>query len=223
MCYTPNNHFNLPLSAEALDYTLPTSVETAHGDYPIYRDSSDFGPRVLHSGCALTICRPLITLAAKHLYFARRELVPQACPPHAPLNRATIEPGRQFVGPTHEDIAEFNAHKGAKLYPAHGFNALDSACRDSQAPSARWDYDWERMLSCCDPWAASPFAGPVSPVGALNGLWGGRMSVSESPLLALAKASVNGSRIFRSRMFKPIICSWETQHDRLISRKSLSP
>lgn len=167
---------------------------TAHGPYPLYRDPTAIITRVIHYGVVYPISAPLITIAAKLVYFSRRETIPFAIPPHLPRNRAhALQLGRRDVVPTQADVIEFNAHKDTKLPPRTKWDwwadltddelaVEDSGISrpDLKATSAKWDNDWMRLRFCSDPWVHTPLKGPVYTAGMLTGLWQGRMLVSLS-------------------------------------------
>lgn len=107
---------------------------------------------------------PLISPAARLLYFARRELLPFGIPPHLPLTRAHAE--RTEIGPTQEDIREFNTGVCARLV-------------DPDGPSVQNDCDWTRLRTCRDATDVDqPRLGRVYVPGSLSGLFVGRMLVS---------------------------------------------
>lgn len=169
------------------------SIVTAHGPFPIYRNGVwtlyhyglDQQPRVTP---------PLITIPAKLLYFSRREVIPFGIPPHLPLTRDHANQlGITEIGPTQEDVHEFNAHKAARVIPEtkwHWWEDLSdhetaraefgAYFPDLKVASAHWDVDWERLRFCVDGFK-NPFdfvnKGPVYIPGTLNGLWQGRMIV----------------------------------------------
>lgn len=121
---------------------------------------------------------PLITIAAKLVYFSRRELIPFDIPPHLPLTRAdAIASGRTEVAPTQEDIIEFNQHLNTKL-PSRG-DAWGADRAAGEPLSKSTDDDWWRLRMCTDAWVTEPRLGRVYTPGLFTGLWQGRMLVGD--------------------------------------------
>ena len=164
---------------------------TAHGAFPLYRDPSVLNQDLTHFGHSFKMSMPLITIAAKLLYFSRREIVPFNVPDHLPVNRAhAIQLGLYDVGPTQEDVIEFNTHTDTK-FPRRTtwdwwedltedeldmeFDGLSSAALKSA--SSKWDNDWMRLSYCSNPWIDTPCKGVVYTPGMFTGLWQGRMIV----------------------------------------------
>jgi hypothetical protein len=90
---------------------------------------------------------------------------------------------------TQEDIRSFNRHKGTRLFEPSRWDWWSiNGANQHEPPSTKWDGDWERLVSCWDPWSEPFFRGPVYPLGALDGLWVGRMIVSPFTKLAISFA-----------------------------------
>jgi hypothetical protein len=165
---------------------------TAHGPYPLYRETHVLLEDVYHFGRSLAFSRPLVTIAAKMLYFTRRETVPIGIPTHLPVNRAhALSLGHTHVHPTQADVHEVNRHESVKMvqrglwdYMANMTEAEKKIMYDGlwtptlTSASAKWDNDWNRMTFCYDPWRRMPLKGVTYTHGMLNGLWQGRMLVS---------------------------------------------
>ncbi|KAJ7728590.1 hypothetical protein DFH07DRAFT_998824 [Mycena maculata] len=170
----PQNHFTLPLSSTPTDHT--TSIVTAHGPYPVYLDPRRAWSQV-HFSARPTLVPPLVTVAAKLVYFSRRETVPFSIPPHLPRDRAAARAaGITHVGPNQDDIHEVNAHLNARLPEVRlGWGACDG---DAEPLSARWDPDWCRLRKCFSAWRVpdARLGTPYQP-GTFTGLWQGRMLI----------------------------------------------
>jgi hypothetical protein len=145
---------------------------------------------VFHFGRPIRFRTPPITIAAKLLYFSRRETIPLAIPDDLPVDRPTALAQGQSWGQTQADIIEVNSHAGAQfvdssdwdwkstLTPEQRQIEEDGVCRrDLRAPSAAWDNDWERFTACWDAWADVELKGSVYTFGSLDGLWQGRLLV----------------------------------------------
>jgi hypothetical protein len=164
---------------------------TAHGPFPVYSEPTLITQQLIHFGEPIKMSTPLITVAAKMLYFSRREIVPFNIPPHLPVNREhAMQLGHFEVGPTQDDVVEFNAHINTKLPPATRWNWWEDLTAEElslgfsgvwtpklKLPSAKWDNDWMRLNYCYNPWIDIPAKGTVYTPGMLTGLWQGRMIV----------------------------------------------
>ena len=171
---------------------FPASVQTAHGIYPLYREPHKLIEDVDHYGRNLEWSRPLITIAAKMLYFARRETVPIPIPPQLPRDRAhAIELGHIHISPTAADVQEVNDHLTVQFVDRTEWDyhtkmsdeqleQMDEGLwtEDLNTASSRWDNDWNRSAFCFDPWLRTKLKGVTYTHGMLNGLWQGRMLVS---------------------------------------------
>ena len=189
--YAPPNHFDLPLS-EAFGHRFPHSVITAHGPYPLYRETHLLIEDVKHFGRHLEFSRPLVTIAAKLLYFTRREMVPIGIPTHLPIDRDhAISLGHTHVRPTQADVHEVNNYHSVSTVEHGPWDYLARMSNEEQkqfkdglwtptltSASAKWDNEWNRAAFCHDPWNSMPLKGVTYTHGMLNGLWQGRMLVS---------------------------------------------
>ncbi|KAJ7133407.1 hypothetical protein C8R44DRAFT_899892 [Mycena epipterygia] len=167
----PQNHFHLPLR-NAINADS-NSIVTAHGQYPIYLDPGRAWSQV-HFSARPVIIPPLVTVAAKLVYFSRRETVPFIVPPHLPLNREhALAAGITRVSPNQDDILEVNAHLNAHLPEVRpGWGTPP----DGEPLSMRWDSDWWRLRKCFSMWREPDRRlGPVYEPGIFTGLWQGRM------------------------------------------------
>ncbi|TFK56903.1 hypothetical protein OE88DRAFT_1650405 [Heliocybe sulcata] len=197
--HAPDNHYWFPLPSE-YENSYPASVRTAHGPWPLYRNQKSIRNVITHYGKELTFSTPLISQAAKLIYFSRREVEPIRIPPHLPLNREhALQQGLEF-GPTQEDVNEFNTFPQAKLLPKQTWNWLDELSeeqrklersgswhRSLRTASAKWDNDWERWVSCHELLKEPEAKGAVYAFGMMNGLWQGRLLVANEPAyMALA-------------------------------------
>jgi hypothetical protein len=165
---------------------------TAHGPYPLYREPSEITQSIYHYGLETEVSVPLITVAAKLIYFSRREAVPFFVPNDLPVNRMhAASLGHFEIRPTQADIIEVNAHVDTKLVPHTKWNWREDLTEDEleledsgiysvdlKSASSKWDNDWMRLCFCANPWIPDPMKGTVYSVGSLIGLWQGRMLVS---------------------------------------------
>ncbi|KAJ7490732.1 hypothetical protein FB451DRAFT_1552353 [Mycena latifolia] len=178
--FAPQHHFNLPLRTSVAEPA--NSIITAHGPYPIYLDPGRAWSQV-HFSARPAILPPLVAVAAKLVYFSRRETVPFGIPPHLPLTRAhAVAAGIMNVGPTQEDILEVNAHLNDRLPQVEPAEDTDN---DTAPLSALWDADWWRLRACLSVWRAPDAQlGSTYAPGSLAGLWQGRMLVPSEPHFA---------------------------------------
>lgn len=164
------------------------SIQTAHGDYPIYRRPERAWSQIYY-GSRPMLMYPLAAEAAKLIYQSRRDLAVLTVPPHHPRTRAdAIAAGITGVFPTQEDVAEVNAHKSAQLVKRViwdwdlGIAVVPGEEHNAQPVDASraWDCDWWRLRFCLDIWKNQPRwrPGRVYIPGSLSGLWQGKMLVS---------------------------------------------
>ena len=187
--HAPDNHFNFPLHP-ATQNQLPFSLLTPHGLWPLYRRPEDVVSDIPHFTGTISLSHPLITVAAKLLYLARREVQPIQVPPTLIVDRATaLAQNRTGIFPTQADIIEFNRYRGSQFIDKGNWDAwkegltfeeLRIEASSTWLPSlkcisSKWDPDWTRLISCTDPWSNSPYKRAVHSYGVLNGLWHGRM------------------------------------------------
>jgi hypothetical protein len=186
--FAPDHHFYLPLPEEWEPSDL--SLQTTHGEYPVFPPRGDTIVEVFHFDRLIRFRTPPITIAAKLIYFSRRETIPLAIPNDLPVDRPTALAQGISWGQTQADIIEVNEHAGAQfvdtsdwdwkstLTPEQRRIEEDGACtRDLRAPSVAWDNDWERFTKCWDPWAIVELKGTVYRFGSMDGLWQGRLLV----------------------------------------------
>ena len=143
-----------------------------------------------HFTGTISLSHPLITVAAKLLYLARREVQPIQVPPTLIVDRATaLAQNRTGIFPTQADIIEFNSYRGSQFVDKGNWDAWKEGLTQEELRleasstwlptlkciSSKWDPDWTRLISCTDPWSNSPFKRAVHSYGVLNGLWHGRM------------------------------------------------
>ncbi|TCD63351.1 hypothetical protein EIP91_005652, partial [Steccherinum ochraceum] len=197
--HAPDNHFDFPLSPDYHN-EFPYSLMTPHGFYPLYRQPNLVAERHLHFNIPMDIAPPLITVAAKLLYFSRSEAMEIQFPSQLPVDRAAAlalhaqqyPNERPYPSPTQTDWREFNAHKGAKLVDLGTWDwrsemtLEDGALEDDgvwrkslRAPSAKWDHDWHRLTGCWNPWEYNDLKGVVYSYGTMHGLWKGRMLIPD--------------------------------------------
>ncbi|RDB15915.1 hypothetical protein Hypma_003505 [Hypsizygus marmoreus] len=105
----PPQHFTLPLPSSPHLLVQPTTIPTLHGPYPVYPSPTMRLISRPHYGTRPVLSTPLISSAARLLYFARDEVVPLGVPPHfANDRRESWAQGRKEIGQTREDVEEFN-------------------------------------------------------------------------------------------------------------------
>ncbi|KAK0205932.1 hypothetical protein DFS33DRAFT_1257033 [Desarmillaria ectypa] len=189
MAFAPPNHFTLPLVSQSGDFSnanthIPfrtrqthlLSVLTPHGPFPIYRSTDPIWLQVYFTR-RVEITWPLITAAAKLLYFARRERYALGMMPTLPRDRADAIQ-RRMTGATQADIIEINRNRlggpngkdgGTKLPDSVTSVGPDGIDERSQA-SRLYDADWYRLRLC-----GNFRRGDVYTLGSLTGLWAGRM------------------------------------------------
>ena len=185
----PDHHLILPLPQEWERNDLVSS-QSEHGEYPVFPPRGDTIVEMFHYGRSIRFRTPPITIAAKLIYFSRRETIPLAIPSDLPVDRAAALAQRRNWGPTQADIIEVNSHTGAQFVDASDWDWKSTLTpeqrrieedgvwrRDLRSPSAAWDNDWERFTACWDPWANVEFKGTVYTFGSMNGLWQGRLLV----------------------------------------------
>lgn len=187
--HAPDNHFNFPLDPTTQNQ-LPFSLLTPHGIWPLYRRTEDVVSHIPHFTGTISLSHPLITVAAKLLYLARREAQQIQVPQSLIVDRATaLAQNKTGVFPTQADIIEFNRYPGSQFVDKGNWDdwrdgltqaELRASASHTWLPalkciSSKWDPDWTRLISCSDPWKYSPFKRAVHMYGVLNGLWHGRM------------------------------------------------
>ncbi|KAJ7170955.1 hypothetical protein C8R46DRAFT_1087260 [Mycena filopes] len=183
--FAPQNHFLLPLQTAILPQA--NSIVTAHGAYPVYLNPQRAWSQI-HFSSRPVITPPLVTVAAKLVYFSRRETVPFSIPPHLPLNREHARAaGITHVGPNQDDIHEVNAHLNERLPEVRAGWGEGSAHENDEPLSVRWDSDWWRLRKCFNVHRATDRRLGLSYVpGTFTGLWQGRMLIpSEHHFTAL--------------------------------------
>ncbi|KAK0237723.1 hypothetical protein EDD85DRAFT_1004540 [Armillaria nabsnona] len=171
MAFAPPNHFILPLVSQSGDFSdvnthIPfrtrqthlLSVLTPHGPFPIYRSTEPIWLQVYFTR-RVEITWPVITAAAKLLYFARMERYTLGIMPTLPRDRAdAIQRG--LIGPTQADVIEINRNRlggpdgkdgGTKLPDSIISAGPDGVDERSQA-SRQYDADWYRLRLCANVW-----------------------------------------------------------------------
>ncbi|KIJ13038.1 hypothetical protein PAXINDRAFT_170794 [Paxillus involutus ATCC 200175] len=170
--FAPHTHFTLPLPRNLAQ--PPHSFLTVHGPYPQYRDG--FSRRMpFYQATDFEVGIPLASVAAKLVYFSRREVMPLGTPPHLPRTREhAIQLGLTMVNPTQEDIQELNEHKVAKLIPKTTWDWWSAIENYDRAPSASWDDDWNPLIDCIHLFTPVLLKRTHYTPGLLSGLWQGR-------------------------------------------------
>jgi hypothetical protein len=182
----------VPLS-EDLNGHFPTSVTTVHGEWPQYVDGRDVTYRVPCYGGSVLLVTPILSIAARLLFVAVRELTPMSVPPQLYVNRqhAAQHGHGEEIMPTQADIHEVNAMSHAKLRPRPNWDwlaGLSPAERHHEisglsrgpfrAPSFSWDDEFIRLMYCNDGYHIHPDKGCVYTPGSITGRWAGRFNVS---------------------------------------------
>ncbi|KAK0209134.1 hypothetical protein DFS33DRAFT_1307866 [Desarmillaria ectypa] len=169
--FAPPNHFVLPLQSNTYDFSnLPSripfrtrsahflSVPTPHGPYPVYLSPSRVWSQV-HFSRRISLTCPLVTTAAKLLFFSRRELYPYGMNYSLPRNRSeAVARGLSGqIGPTQEDIHEMNLHRLGGPDGKYGGTKLPTVALDSSGEvsdiSKAYDPEWYRLRLCKNAWA----------------------------------------------------------------------
>jgi hypothetical protein len=138
----------------------------------------------------LFINSPLITIAAKLLFVARKEMIPIRAPPHLPQG-----PGEGVVGITQEDFREINRSPGARLcrvvtwdWDTGSPKRVDGEEGDGNEidgegweESKVWDTEWWRILLCghCESRRPMHLPGDVFKLGSMSGSWHGKEYVRD--------------------------------------------
>jgi hypothetical protein len=190
--HAPDNHFALPLDESFYEGHFPSSVSTVHGEWPHYIDGRDIIQSVPCYGGVVRLVPPLITIAARLLFVAVRELQPMGVPDSLYRDRAhatQLGHGTE-IQPTQADVHEVNASAHARirarpnwewlagLTPAERHHEVSGLSRWScRAPSARLDDEFLRLMYCNDTYHTHPEKGRVHILGLLTGNWAGRFNV----------------------------------------------
>jgi hypothetical protein len=171
---------------------FPTSVGSAHGEWPHYVNAQDVINTVPCYGGAVKLATPLITVAARLLFVAVRELVPMHVPADLFTDRADAARHGQaeVIRPTQADIIEVNAVDHVRIRPRPDWDWLAGLSPSEyhheasglyhapfRAPSARWDDEFMRLMYCSDVYHNPPEKGRIHQLGSLTGDWAGRFNV----------------------------------------------
>ncbi|KAF8167243.1 hypothetical protein B0H34DRAFT_669736 [Crassisporium funariophilum] len=176
----PPNHFHLPLSSHNPHHQPPLTAPLQHGPYPLYLD-----PRAQlqpHFRARPPITPPLITVAAKLLFVARKEVFPIRIPPHLPEHAPA-------GGMTRADYGMLNRGATARLCRGARWDwgegvARNGDGREVREASREWDEEWWRRCLCSDFRGRRPrFApGEVYALGSMSGKWQGRVFMPQGNL-----------------------------------------
>jgi hypothetical protein len=180
----PPNHFNLPLDSQN-PYHQQRLVRTVAPEmpYPIYVKPSNL--LMPYFNARFPVSQPLITIAAKLLFVARKEMSPIRAPPHLPQG-----PGPGIVGVTQEDYREINRSPGARFCrvvtwdwdtgspkrvggeEGDGGEIEEEGWEESKV----WDSEWWRRLLCHELGGQRPkyLPGDVFKPGSMRGSWHGK-------------------------------------------------
>ncbi|KAF8265775.1 hypothetical protein EI94DRAFT_1734777 [Lactarius quietus] len=168
------------------------SLQTAHGQYPVFPSRDDPAAKVHYYDRIIRFRAPMITAAARLLYFSRREMIPLDIPSTLPVDWPTAIAQNIHPPQTQADIIEVNSHAGAQFVPPSHWDWMSELTpkqrvleelgdwrRDLLATSAAWDSDWERSTTCWDAWAEPELKGTTYTFGSMDGLWQGRMLIPD--------------------------------------------
>ncbi|EMD32618.1 hypothetical protein CERSUDRAFT_99347 [Gelatoporia subvermispora B] len=194
--HAPDIHFDFPIPT-IFASASPTALVTPHGFWPIYRHPEAVRERIIHYGLEIDISAPLLSLGARLLFLTLTQRTPWEALPTWPRDREeALARGSQDVDPTQADIAELNANWAMTLYDRsswdwrsrltseEGVLEDDGIWRtDLKSSSSLWDNEWSRLTSCIDPTRIATNSGPVYIPGTLSGLWKGRSTESDIPIL----------------------------------------
>jgi hypothetical protein len=177
------------------DGHLRTSILSAHGPFPRYRSGGALTTR-FYGRYNFKIGIPLASIAAKLIFFSRRQVTFIGVPIHFPLNREhAIQLGfADHIGPTQEDVHELNQHKIVSLIsPTSCYDAGHDG-PTTVSPSSMHDDDWNRLTDCINHMRQSSSKNTHYTYGSAAGLWQGRITVR----LALSPQTPNTYRVDRS-------------------------
>ncbi|KAF7796201.1 hypothetical protein EIP86_007375 [Pleurotus ostreatoroseus] len=177
--HVPDNHFLVPIDNIYMG-AFPFTVNTAHGPYPPYRDAEMVVTQRIHYSSEITLMPPLISIAARLLYFGRSEAFSVVAGAHVPANRQEAQAlGHDWVHPTRVDWDEFNAVNAARA-PARGL--LDPAAELNptamELHSIHFDSCFQRLIDCTDPFWVNLTA-PYE-FGTLTGDFSGHAQIPET-------------------------------------------
>jgi len=179
-CYGPESHFHLPLVHDSDVQAWSTS--------PLPRTTE-----IIHYSLPITISSPLFNSGSLLTWISRMETMLENTNPitgplaNLPVTREEAN-ARNIPGPTQEDF--LRAHRNQVHAPERCnlniqilYDDEENFCTPehptSRHGSRRYDEDWYRMVSCCDPWETKPLLrGPVHRPGSLTGSWAGTFLVS---------------------------------------------
>lgn len=189
--FAPDNHLFLPLPDEWDQHDI-VSLETVHGQYPVFPSRDDPVALVNHYDRVIRFRAPPITAAARLLYFSRREMIPLDIPSTLPVDWPTAVAEGVHTAQTQADIIEVNSHAVAQFVPPSHWDWKSTLTPEQReleedgswrrgllATSAAWDSDWERSTTCWDPWAEPELKGTLYTFGSMDGLWQGRMLIPD--------------------------------------------
>ncbi|KAG6860670.1 hypothetical protein C0995_008737 [Termitomyces sp. Mi166 len=142
--FPPNHYIIPPLLPSPMP--APTTIQTAHGPYPLYPPSlASFFE--LPNGQQMLLAPPPPALMAKLLYLAREEACPLPVAPHLFRTRADSEAAGIFtVGPVREDVEELNWSYVARPPLGTGLRTREGVLKVHP--------DWDGLE-----WSAHPFDG----------------------------------------------------------------
>ncbi|KAF8799856.1 hypothetical protein BYT27DRAFT_6848701 [Phlegmacium glaucopus] len=190
----PPNHFNLPLDTRNPYHQQPliTTLSPAT-PYPIYIQIPPINAPYFNA--RMPISAPIITIAAKLLFVARKEMSPTRAPPHLPQG-----PGEGVVGITQEDYREINKNPAARLCRVVRWD-WDTGCprrvgsdgvegsdgdemEEGWEESKVWDTEWWRRLLCgaCTVQRPKYLPGDVFKLGSMRGSWHGKEYLPQGTL-----------------------------------------
>ncbi|KAI0029418.1 hypothetical protein K488DRAFT_56422 [Vararia minispora EC-137] len=175
--FAPDVTYHLPLPADVMPDQVISQVN-AHGPYPVFRRPADAPHVRTRFGAHLAVVPPSLAAAAIHLYFAIREMVALQVLPDLPVDWPAALAAGITTGQTQADVHEVNAHRSTRFSPRSAADMLH-APGVHRSPSALWDDDFRRIISCHDLWAQPRYRGSPYTPGSLNGLWQGRYLIPD--------------------------------------------
>ncbi|KAG6829275.1 hypothetical protein H0H92_005095 [Tricholoma furcatifolium] len=157
--YAPPNNFLLPLSKT--DNSMEaTTILAAHGPYPVYHSEHEVDLSYFEARC--TFACPPAAAAAKLCFMARGDVTPMPIAPHFHRTRADRHAaGVYTVGPTREDIEEFNWGWGVHLPLGSGLRYRSGIRKMVEGWGGR---EWDGEYNEDEPYPTRPSIQSTSPV-----------------------------------------------------------
>ncbi|KAF5341371.1 hypothetical protein D9758_012282 [Tetrapyrgos nigripes] len=205
--YGAESQFHLPL--------LPESDNQAWSTSPLPETT-----KIIHYSFPVTIASPLLNYGSLLTWIARMETFLERQTPvvgalgDLPATREEAN-AQNLTGPTQEDI--LRSHRNQVYTPERCTTTIHVMYDDDEnfcssehdiarRGSRRYDEDWYRMVSCCDPCSTkSTLRGAVYRPGSLTGSWAGTyLQTSQNvhmELISNPRRSVDAVTIFRQPLY----------------------